>query len=131
MHELEEMAAQLPVRVRPRPEGEEALLQASAPDDAGARVEAGELAPEARKLQEALSRRVGELPVRDQLILRMRFQQGLRFVEIAELLDLDAKRVYPRVQRLLRGILHGFDRAVGIAPLYQDLAEQVRSEAPA
>ncbi|HVS63355.1 MAG TPA: sigma-70 family RNA polymerase sigma factor [Thermoanaerobaculia bacterium] len=108
--ELEEIASNLPVRLRPRAQGENGLAHAQAQEDSGYRVAAGELAPEARRLQEALGRHLAELCPRDQLVLRMHYREEIKWVEIAEVLGLDPKHLYPRVQRVLLGLRQALER---------------------
>jgi RNA polymerase sigma factor (sigma-70 family) len=100
--EIERLAERLPVRSRPRFEREEALYEVPALAGAGdSAVIARELEPKVRKTQEALRAALGRLPPQDRLVLKLRFQEGLKVVEIARALGVAAKNLYPRLERCM------------------------------
>jgi RNA polymerase sigma factor (sigma-70 family) len=113
--ELEALGARLPVRYARRFESDDALpLIPSAepqPDAALERVERERLSARIQDVVTTLKARLHET---DRLILAYRFEDGRKVVEIADILHLDQKALYRRVESLLkqlRGALEaeGFD----------------------
>jgi RNA polymerase sigma factor for flagellar operon FliA len=106
---LERMAARFPKRPGRLFVGEESLAERAAPGrGAETELEAQRARVIAGRAGAALDAAVGSLPVEDQLILRMRYEDGLAVSEIARALRLDQKPLYARVDRLLaqlRGLL--------------------------
>lgn len=100
--ELEELAAQLPVRIRPTFAGESEVerLEADTPADAEALKE--DVRPSADRIYAILGEEMGELDRQDCLILKMRFLEGQKVVRIAKVLGLEAKKLYPRIVRSLK-----------------------------
>ncbi|HVS64079.1 MAG TPA: hypothetical protein VMT85_11325 [Thermoanaerobaculia bacterium] len=121
--ELEELAAKLPVRVRRRELGEEGLDRTVATGSAEERTRSGELDAAARRVSEALERSVAALETQDRLILRLRFQEGLKIVDVARALGLDAKRLYPRIQGILVGVRADLQEAGVTWPQVAELLE--------
>jgi RNA polymerase sigma factor for flagellar operon FliA len=121
--ELEEMAARFPVRFRRRFEPEDALLSVPSPGRAD-----GALQEQER--QAAWDRTIGvlralqdKLDARDALILAMRFQDGRKVSEIAQVLQIDARPLYERVYKLLDQLRTGLE-ALGIdVRVVRDLME--------
>lgn len=105
--ELEAIHVRLPLRL-PRPVLVQELDAANTPAhttaDAGAMQRERELLW--RAAVAALDRAMGELEERDQLILRMRFWAARRMPEIAEAVGIDAKKLYKRIERLMRDLRH-------------------------
>lgn len=100
--EIERLAERLPNRSRPRFEREEALHEVPAlAGDGESAVVALELEAKVRKTQEALRAALGRLPPQDRLVLKLRFQEGLKIVEIARALGIAAKNLYPRLERCM------------------------------
>lgn len=98
--EIERLAERLPVRSRRRFEREEALHEVPAlAADGESAVVARELEPKVRQTQSALRAALGLLPPQDRLVLKLRFQEGLKIVEIARALGIAAKNLYPRLER--------------------------------
>jgi RNA polymerase sigma factor (sigma-70 family) len=98
--EVEALAERLPARLRPRLESEDALRDVPSPVRAAERdVVARELEPKARTAEQALRAALGALPPQDRLILKLRFQEGLKVVEIARCVGVPAKTLYPRLER--------------------------------
>jgi hypothetical protein len=69
--------------------------------DVEARVEAGEGELVARKIKQTLDAVLATLEEEDRIILKMHFQNGGRFADIARALDLDQKKLYKRVTKLM------------------------------
>ena len=104
--ELEAIAAKLPARTTRRFVGEEALEGLPASD--GGEVERAALRGErqdlAARLRAALDRAMAALDCQDRLVLQMRFEQGLTVAQIAGTMRLDQKKLYRRIDRLLRDL---------------------------
>lgn len=99
--QLEEIAAALPVRVRRRfvewtaLEFEDALAGSAAPfRDPGAHEHVQQVA-------RALSVALRSLPAEDRLLIKLRFEDGLRVVDIARTLRQPEKPLYGRLDRVL------------------------------
>jgi RNA polymerase sigma factor for flagellar operon FliA len=101
--DLRAIFAQLPRRTPVRPtETGSALLEATesqqhADDD----LSSDEAAREKTQIDLALSTALHSLRPEDQLILRLRYWEGLGVAEISRILDLPQKPLYRRVERLL------------------------------
>jgi RNA polymerase sigma factor (sigma-70 family) len=99
---LAELRDRIPDRTRRRMVGEEAIASLPA---SGAEADLEVLHTEqervATRLGAALERALAALGDEDQLILKMKFYDGLKVSEIAPLLGLEQKGLYPRLKRLL------------------------------
>ena len=102
--EIEDLAAQLRRRHPRRFETEKALVHAVAPE----RTEEDLLTRERNAIWSYVHCRVRdaiqELDAEDRVILRLRFEDGLTVAAIARELGLDQRRLYARVNRLLRDL---------------------------
>jgi RNA polymerase sigma factor for flagellar operon FliA len=107
--ELEELAAQLPVRHQRYFTSDEVLQWAAAPA-APDPVEEGERQAQAETVQRALVEVLREVDEEDRLILRLRFEEGLMVSRIAPLLDLDQKALYRRIYGLLKALKEALER---------------------
>jgi RNA polymerase sigma factor (sigma-70 family) len=100
--ELRALGERLPRRSRRRMEGEEALATLSMPGETAEQsVLAEDRGRRVGEVRRALQTVVERLPDEDATILRLRFEDGLTVARIAELLGLNAKPLYRRVDRLL------------------------------
>jgi RNA polymerase sigma factor (sigma-70 family) len=100
--ELEALLERLPARTRPRFEHEDSLREVQAPTGGSERaVVARELGPKALHAEAALRVGLGRLPPLDRLILKLRFQEGFKIVEIARVVGMVAKNLYPRLERCI------------------------------
>jgi RNA polymerase sigma factor for flagellar operon FliA len=100
---LRAIAAQLPIRTRRRLVGEDGLDQLPDPTPAAQMVEpAIEIASEAEKVEEALAAALAGLPDVDRLILKMRFQNELPVLRIAQLLAIEPKAMYRRIDKVMK-----------------------------
>lgn len=100
--ELEVMYVRLPPRM-PRPV---LVPDAEAPDvasdvDSSDDVFSAERERTARRIAAALDEAITKLEAEDQIILRMRFANGMRVPDIARTLSLDMKKLYKRIDKLL------------------------------
>jgi RNA polymerase sigma factor (sigma-70 family) len=103
--ELERIAALLPPRTRRQFESDASLAEeAAAAPGADALVEHRERSDVARRISAVLKRLVDEAEPHDRLILVLRFADQRTVPEIASLLRLDQKRLYRRLDDLLRQI---------------------------
>jgi RNA polymerase sigma factor for flagellar operon FliA len=102
--ELESINARLPMR-QPRPVlvSSDAMSDNAAIDEHDTEVIASveDRARTARAVAAVLDRCIGDAEAEDQIILRMRFWNARRVPEIARSLQLDQRKVYKRIERLL------------------------------
>jgi len=107
--ELRGLAEKLPPHYPRIVEGEEALEDLAAPRAGADReVLTQERLAAARSARSALAASMEELSEEDRVVLRLRFQEGIKVPRIAQILGQDAKALYRRCDRLLetlRGIL--------------------------
>ena len=101
--ELAALLALLPMRppLRPVRADSAPLDDIPGPNGADDLIVTAEAERGRRTAEEALVRLMGRLPSEDQLILRMKFWEGLGISEIARGLGLEQKPLYRRVPRLL------------------------------
>jgi RNA polymerase sigma factor (sigma-70 family) len=93
----------LPERTRRRFETDAVLEDVAAPDVQPDRALIREEAEsERQQIGVAIREAIAGLPVQDQLVLTMRFDDGRTIAEIALTLRLDQKALYRRVEKLLR-----------------------------
>lgn len=110
--ELDLLSARLPVRMRRRFEPESAL--ASVPsgerpvDDVAAERDRQATS---KRVSDALRGLMAAIDPQDRLILTLRFNDGRTVAEIASMLRLDQKSLYRRVERLLKELRTGLERA--------------------
>lgn len=109
---LEQIAARLPARTGRTFVGDEALETHAAPDERADRtLENREAAAVAERAAGALAQALQSLPAQDRLILKLRFADGQRVVEIARLLRVDQKALYRRIERMLLQLRECLERA--------------------
>ncbi len=99
--ELETMAGRLRPRTTRRIETDAALARLESADRGDGAVRERERAAALVRVSGALRKVLGSFQAEDRLILRMRFADGLTIRAIAGALDLEQRRMYTRVQRLL------------------------------
>ena len=111
--ELEAIALRLPPRA-PRPmlvtEGTvpDLVIAADDPSDGPMSRERDQVA---RCAARTLDEIIGSFDAEDRLILKMRFWSAQRVADIAELLNLDAKKTYKRIEKLLGKLRSGLERS--------------------
>lgn len=116
--ELEAIHARLPVRnPRPRFVAEDIPIDVPAMDSADDRVQERDRTLNARSAAAALDAVMQQLSAEDRAILQMRFWQGMKVSDIARALDIEQKKLYKRLVKLLtvlRGSLEnaGIDRNI-------------------
>ncbi len=102
---LTDMAARLPGRPPRRFEGAEELAERPGPEaTAELALLSRERDGERRRLAELLRGNLGDLETEDRMILRLRYEQGFKIVDIARTLQLPAKPLYRRLEHLLRDL---------------------------
>jgi RNA polymerase sigma factor (sigma-70 family) len=99
--ELLAFAGRIPTRRRLRQEGEEALYVLPSAARADERILERERRAQLRKATGSLARALRELPTRDRLILRMRYQDGLTVRKIASVLEIEDRQLYRRLEQCL------------------------------
>jgi RNA polymerase sigma factor (sigma-70 family) len=99
--ECEAMATRFPVRFGRHFVSETLLADLAGGMEADGELRRQEAATSGRRAALELDRAVRQLQPQDRLILRMRFQDGMRVVEIGRILQLEAKPLYARIQRTL------------------------------
>ena len=110
--QLETLCARFPVRHKRRFVDDEAMDTLAA--TAGA-ADAGVVASEARHAASRAATQLAEaidgLPSQDRLVLKMRFESGYTVADIAKVLQLDAKPLYRRIERMLSTLRDTLERA--------------------
>jgi RNA polymerase sigma factor for flagellar operon FliA len=123
--ELEEVAAQFPARTKRSFETEDALADLASsepsPDEELATSEQQVIVDD---LARALRRLTHSFDPLDQLILRLRFEDGETVPTIAHMLRLDAKPLYRRVERLLDTLRKSLESEGHTADGVRDLLDQ-------
>jgi len=102
--ELRTILTQLPRRPPRKFEGDADLDVVPAVERADGLVLESERVEHVALAEAAVARAVEELPVEDRLIIRMVYYEALSVAEIARVLGLEQKRLYPRIQQLLRSL---------------------------
>lgn len=113
VEELEAIYIRLPPR-NPRPtiiSGEVSPDVAAADANAADRVETQERRRIARKVGEALDRKLAGMDAEDRLILQMRFWKAMKVPEIAQRLHLDQKKIYKRLDRLFQVVRRALEES--------------------
>jgi RNA polymerase sigma factor (sigma-70 family) len=99
--QVEEVAARLPIRkAQPIEEKHDLLTAQSQEPTPEAEILENETEAARRRATAALPSLLQQLPPQDQLILRLRFAEGMQIVDIAARLRLEAKPLYRRLERL-------------------------------
>ena len=100
---LEAMAATLPVRTNRHFVPEDSLEDhADASGTADATVRRTEAGTAAARASTLLTGAMDDLPAQDRLILKMRFEDDVPIADIAQVLKLEAKPLYRRIEQLLK-----------------------------
>lgn len=103
--ELEGFAVQLRPRLPRRFEGDRRLGDMASEEPTPLeRTEVRARKPAERRLERVLRRALESQADEDRVILRLRYSEGLKIVDIARSLGLEQRSLYGRIQRLLRGI---------------------------
>lgn len=102
---IDDLAARLPPRTLRRFEDAEALAEMPS-DEASPETQLleDEAASRRRRATAALGASLRELPAQDRLVLRLRFAEGRRVVEIAQVLGLEARPLYRRIEALVKSL---------------------------
>jgi len=99
--QIEEVVARLPIRTAQPIEVKDDLLTAQSQEPTPERkILENETETARRRATTALPLLLRQLPPQDQLILRLRFAEGMQIVDIAARLHLEAKPLYRRIERL-------------------------------
>ena len=102
---LREILAQLPRRSPRRFETDDGLKAvASTTDDADADLLATERDGQLRAAETALRAALEKLPDEDQAVIRMLYYEGVSIAEIARVLHIEQRRLYPRIRQLLASL---------------------------
>jgi RNA polymerase sigma factor for flagellar operon FliA len=99
--QLNAWAATLPVRDRPRPVRLDDALPQAAPDRADDAIMAQEMADQRQDVFNALETALSRLPDQDQVIIRLRYWEGLGVATIARRLNIEQKPLYRRLEKNL------------------------------
>ena len=107
---LEDLVARLPVRVPRRFVGEGALESLAgaepAPDERALEKETN---ADRRRSSAALAELLRQLDPQDQIVLRLRFAEGMPIADIARSLHLAARPLYRRIERLIKELRRGLN----------------------
>jgi len=128
---LHRLADRLPDRVRRRIESDEGLADTPdaqpLPDAQLARTEREKRGGQVRL---ALRRAFSSIAVEDQLLIRLRFTDGLTVIEIARVLSIDPKQLYRRIPRILARLRQLLETAGVTEEVAQDLGSDCWSDVP-
>ena len=113
--QLREFAKKLPVRAPRRIEGEDALAEIAAVSQSDGRVLEAERAEKHATAQSVMNRWLATLANEDQLIIKLRFYEGLSVADVARALGLPQKPLYTRIARLLESLSVSL-KSEGIGP---------------
>lgn len=121
---LERLASRFPERTKRRFEADDALADLPSPErPPDAAVAERDSQQAAERLSKALGALMSSLETQDRLVLAMRFEDGRTVAEIAATLRLDQKRLYRRVDKLLRDLRAGLEAAGLDAATVADVLE--------
>jgi RNA polymerase sigma factor for flagellar operon FliA len=129
--ELRRLAARFPLRMRRRYVGEE-LLEAAAADmpDAEQLLVRADEAARFERVKARLEQLLATLDVRQRLVLRLRFEQGMRVADIARLQQLDQKRLYREIDAVLAGLRAALEAEGVDASAVRTMLASVESDDP-
>jgi RNA polymerase sigma factor (sigma-70 family) len=99
--ELEEMFARLPPRTRRRFASLDEVENTLAPDRADDDVDRAERQSFRKRLTSAIGAELASWPAEDAAIMAYRFRDGRKVGEIAAMLGLEEKRLFPRIQTMI------------------------------
>jgi RNA polymerase sigma factor for flagellar operon FliA len=102
--QLRQIATKLPVRAPRRIEGEEALAEVPAVSQSDGRVLEAERREEHAAMQGVVTRWLATLASEDQLIIKLRFYEGLSVADVARALGVPQKPLYTRIARMLEAL---------------------------
>jgi RNA polymerase sigma factor for flagellar operon FliA len=127
--ELATLLAQLPTRTLPRPveAGPELLAETPTTARADDLLVGGELLEHREATGRALTAALAYLPPEEQVILRMRYWEGMSLADVARALVIPQKPLYRRVERAL-GALRKYLEAGGMSR--EDVRELLTDWAP-
>jgi RNA polymerase sigma factor for flagellar operon FliA len=111
---LQQLAAKLPPRALRRrsiPLDDAAPETLAHPASADESLLAGDRRRASKEVSEMMSSALARFGEEDQLILQLRFEQGLTVAQIARVLRLDQKLTYRRIERMMREIRRQLERA--------------------
>jgi RNA polymerase sigma factor (sigma-70 family) len=111
---LQQLAAKLPPRAPRRrniPLDDAAPETLTQPGGTDEPLLAGDRRRASKEVSEMMSSALARFGEEDQLILQLRFEQGLTVAQIARVLRLDQKLTYRRIERMMREIRRQLERA--------------------
>jgi len=111
---LQQLAAKLPARAPRRrsiPLDDAAPEMLTHPGAADEPLLADDRRRASKEVSEMMSSALARFGEEDQLILQLRFEQGLTVAQIARVLRLDQKLTYRRIERIMREIRRQLERA--------------------
>lgn len=116
IEDLYRLSLRFPPRTPRRFVSEDEIAPVPSPNRPDTDFEQAQVGARSNAMVKALASALGGLPAQDQIILRMRFQDGAQVSQIARLLNLEPKPLYRRidhVMKVLRKALeeHGISRA--------------------
>lgn len=101
---LREILAQLPRRSPRRFETDDGLKVVASADDADAGLLADERDGQLRDAEVALRAALEELPDEDRVVIRLLYFEGVSIADIARGLQIEQRRLYPRIRQLLASL---------------------------
>jgi RNA polymerase sigma factor (sigma-70 family) len=121
--QLREMLAELPRRSPRRFEGDDGLKTLASDDGADAAVLATERDEQLAAAEAALRTALENLPDEDRAVIRMLYYEGLSIADIARGLQIEQRRLYPRVRQVLTSL----KKALSTQKISTDFLEELNS----
>ena len=101
---LRTMLAKLPRRSPRRFEGDDGLSAVPSPDGADSQLLTAERDEQVAMAEKALKKALGNLPDEDRAVIRMLYYEGMSIADTARGLQIEQKRLYPRIKLLLSSL---------------------------
>ena len=120
---LREMLAQLPRRSPRRFETDDELRTLASPDRADAELLASERDGQFAAAEAALRTALEKLPDEDRAVIRMLYYEGVSIADIARGLQIEQRRLYPRIRQLLASL----KTALSTQKISTDFLEELNS----
>ena len=102
--QLRQTLSKLPRRSPRRFEGDDGLATLPSQDHADTSLLADERDQQVARAEDALRKALADLADEDRAVIRLLYYEGLSVAEIARNLDIEQKRLYPRIKLLLTSL---------------------------
>jgi RNA polymerase sigma factor for flagellar operon FliA len=126
--ELESLVGELPVRIKRRFESVEQIENIGTIDGVERRVEDSEKRSILASTETALESALATLDAEDRLVLKMRYQDGFTIAQIAGALHLEARPLYSRFEKCLKGLRRNLEESGVTSASITDILGWERSD---